>query len=152
MRYRAVVWLIVGIATSAAAEPDAWSITYQWSNGAVAPRYYAIHRVTVHRDGQSEIVLIRGSRTVRETFAVDAPRMSALLDYVHANGIDSGPLPPGSSSTSNPPVPGDGTCELSLAISSVTYSRPCRSSGVPALLTMIRGLIPAAVLQRLDGS
>ena len=60
------------------------TISYEWSNGTVAPQNYQVHRITIRSSGNSEVVLIRGTagtgqRERRAGFAPDPLKLDALI-------------------------------------------------------------------------
>ena len=150
MSFRIVAALVIYAAIASADESGVLTVSYQWSNGSVAPKYYAIHRVTIHSNGEGEILVIRSMEIIGKTFAADAAKLRSLLDYIHVNRLDSAPQSANPASPSAAPTPGDGTCVLSFVVNTLAYSVSCKSPKVAALLGMIREIVPAATIKKLD--
>jgi hypothetical protein len=135
--------LLAAASADGADQPSAaTTVIYQWSNGTVAPQYYQVHRLTIRSSGLSEVSVITGADRKEQKTAFDADRaqLKKLLDYIRSNGLDVAPAT--DSSAPARPRPGDGTCNLQFVVGDASYAVPCNARGVPALLDMMRALVP----------
>jgi hypothetical protein len=133
---------------SASAQVADISITVTSSNGAVAPRFYEVRRITVRNSGDGEIQVTTGTegsgkKDWKSAFVADPAKLRALMDYIRSNHLDAPPLPAGV--TPPPPArPGDGTCNLLVVSSGNRYGLPC-SGRAAALPQMMRDIVPGSI-------
>jgi hypothetical protein len=139
-----VAWILVlcaPVGVNADEAPDL-TITYERGNGTVAPQYHEDRRITVRSVGDSEIEVTKGinpKKVSKAAFTPDAAKLKALIDYLHANHLDSPPSPAADLRISG--RPGDGTCILYIEVRGRGYALPCTAP----LPDMIRDLVPASL-------
>lgn len=133
----------------ALAQPTAsFTITYETSNGTVAPQYYETRRITIRSVGDSEFRSTKGTgrqgtRERKARFLADPAQLEAIRAYIRRNHLD---VPPDSVQHEGPgPKPGDGSCLLFIEIRGNSHAIACSHAAVGPLLQMIANIVPPTV-------